>query len=265
MNIVVMCKSVPDTMDVRFDPETKTMVRAGVATIINPFDLFAIEEGLRQRERHGGTVTAITMGPLAAKRELQDAIAMGCDGAILLSDRAFAGADTWATAYTLARAVQHLAKVDLVICGRQAQDGDTAQVGPAIARQLGWAQLTYVSRVLDLDPTAGTIVVERLLEDGRQTLSARLPAVMTVLKDANLPRTATLRGVRRAHRANIETWGPQTIGADVNLVGLNGSPTRVVRVFSPPPRIGQVQWLNGDTPDATAGLLVRALEQEQLL
>ncbi|MEN6478685.1 MAG: electron transfer flavoprotein subunit beta/FixA family protein [Anaerolineales bacterium] len=265
MNIIVMCKSVPDTMDVRFDPDTKTMIRAGVATVINPFDLFAIEEGLRLRERYGGTVTALTMGPAAARRELQDAIAMGCDGAILLSDAAFAGADTWATAYTLAKAIQRIGAVDLVVCGRQAQDGDTGQVGPGVARQLGWAQLTYVSRVREVDPAAGRIVVERLMEDGRQTVAARLPAVLTVLKDANIPRTATLRGVRRAHRAIIPTWGPAEIGADPALLGLAGSPTRVVRVFSPPARAGQVVWLTGATPEDSAEALLTALAQEQLL
>jgi electron transfer flavoprotein beta subunit len=265
MHIVVMCKSVPDTMDVRFDPETKTMVRAGVATIINPFDLFAIEEALRLRERHGGTVTAMTMGPPAARRELQDAIAMGCDDAVLLSSSAFAGADTWATAYTLSCAVRHAAPVDLVICGRQAQDGDTGQVGPGIARQLGWGQLTYVSRVCELEPASGRIVVERLLEDGRQTLAARLPAVLTVLKDANLPRTATLRGVRRAHRADIPTWGPETIGAEPGLPGLDGSPTRVVRVFTPPARQGQVRWIAAPTPEAAAESLLSALAAEQLV
>jgi electron transfer flavoprotein beta subunit len=265
MHIIVMIKSVPDTMDVRFDPDTKTMIRAGVATAINPFDLFAIEEGLRLRERHGGRVTVMTMGPPAAQRELQETIAMGCDGAILLSDRAFAGADTWATAYTLARGVARAGDVDLVICGRQAQDGDTGQVGPGIARQLGWPQLTYVSRVRACDPASGQIVVERLLEDGRQVVASRLPAVLTVLKDANQPRTATLRGVRRAHRAQIATWGPVEIGADGALLGLDGSPTRVVRVFSPPSRLGEVTWIQGDSPEEAAQELVRALAREQLV
>jgi len=265
MHIIVMIKSVPDTMDVRFDPETKTMIRAGVATAVNPFDLFAIEEGLRLRERQGGRVTVMTMGPPAARRELQEAIAMGCDDAILLSDRAFAGADTWATAYTLARGVASVGEVDLVICGRQAQDGDTGQVGPGIARQLGWPQLTYVSRVRACDSASGRIVVERLLEDGRQVVASRLPAVLTILKDANQPRTATLRGVRRAHRADIPVWGPEDTAADLALLGLDGSPTRVVRVFSPPSRQGEATWIQGDSPEEAARELVRALAREQLV
>lgn len=265
MRTIVMIKSVPDTMAVEFDPDTKTMVRLGVATIINPFDLFAIEEALRLKERHGGTVTAMTMGPPAARLELQEAIAMGCDDAVLLSDRAFAGADTWATAYALACSVRTFGAVDLVLCGRQAQDGDTGQVGPGIAHQLGWPQLTYVSRVRECEPNDGRIVVERLLEDGRQIMSARLPAVMTMLKDANQPRTPTLRGWRRAHRAGIPTLGPEAIGADPARLGLDGSPTRVVRVFSPPSRQGEVTWIAAETPSQAAQALMRALAREQLV
>jgi len=190
---------------------------------------------------------------------------MGCDDGVLLSDRAFAGADTWATAYTLARAIAQIGDVDLAICGRHAQDGDTGQVGPGVACQLGWAQLTYVSHVREIDLGTKKIVVERLLEDGRQTLAARLPAVLAVLKDANIPRTATLRGVRRAHRAAIEPWGPAKIGAETGLLGLDGSPTRVVRVFSPPARQGRVEWLTGATPEASADALVSALAREQLV
>jgi len=259
LHIIVCVKSVPDTTEVRFDPETNTLMRDQVAAIINPFDMWAIEEALRLRDRFGGQVTALSMGPPKAENELREAAAMGCDRAVLLCDRAFAGADTWATAYTLARAVEKLAPYDAILCGRQAMDGDTGQVGPGIANQLGIPQLTYVARLREVDTEDNTITVERLLEEGREIVRAPLPAVVTVVKDINEPRYPTLRGLRRAKRLEIATWGPDDVSADATLTGLNGSPTQVVRIFSPAKREGQVELLNDDTPKASAEALAARL------
>ena len=259
MHIVVCIKSVPDTTEVRFDPETNTLMRDQVAAIINPFDMWAIEEGLRLRDRFGGQVTALSMGPPKAINELREAVAMGCDQAVLLCDRAFAGADTWATAYTLSRAIDKLAPYDVILCGRQAMDGDTGQVGPGIANQLGIPQLTYVARLRELDLATGMLTVERLLEEGREIVTAPLPALVTVVKDINQPRYPTFRGIRRAKRMEIPTWGPVDVAADESRIGLNGSPTQVVRIFSPQKREGQVELLPGDTPEAQAEALAARL------
>ena len=263
VRIIVCIKSVPSTVEVQFHPETKTLMRDQVASTINPFDLYAIEEALRLVEAYGGSVTALTMGPPQAEQELRDALAMGCDEAILLSSPAFAGADTWATAYTLAQAIRQLGPCDLILCGKQAIDGDTGQVGPGIATQLGWPQITYVSRIRNLDPSTGRIVVERLLEEGTEVVEARLPALLTVLKDINIPRDPNPRLLRRARRAEIPIWNESNLaGAEARFFGLQGSPTQVVRVFSPPRREGEVTWVTGNTPDEIAERLAEHLQRE---
>jgi electron transfer flavoprotein beta subunit len=266
LHIIVCIKSVPDTTEVRFHPETNTLMREGVAAQINPFDLYAIEEAVRLKEAHGGAVTVITMGPPRAEDQLRDALAVGCDEAILLSARAFAGSDTWATAYTLAQAIRKLAPFDLILCGKQAIDGDTGQVGPGIATQLGLSQLTYVSRLRDVDPTTGTLRAERLLEEGCEIVETRLPALLTVLKDINKPRDPTPRLLRRARRAEIPAWTEADLpDADPRLLGLDGSPTKVVQVFSPPGRAVGVHWITGDTPEALAEQLATQLISEGLV
>ncbi len=261
MHAIVCIKQVPDTTEVRIHPETHTLVREGVASIINPFDTYAIEEALRLKERHGGRVTVLTMGPAQAREALKEALALGADEAVLLSDRAFAGSDTWATAYTLAQAIRRLAPFDIILCGKQAIDGDTGQVGPGIARQLKVPQLTYVCRLQEFDPAAGRIQVERLLEEGREVVACSLPALVTVVKDINQPRFATFMGVRRAARAQIPVWDAQSLpDADPAFFGLGGSPTQVVSIFQPPAREGKVTMLVGDTPaDAAACLAERLL------
>lgn len=266
MRVVVCIKSVPETTNVQFDPTTGTMLREGLGTIINPFDMYAIEEALRVVERHGGTVTVISMGPPQAERELREAMAMGCERGVLLSARAFAGADTWATAYTLAMAIRALGGADLVLCGKQAIDGDTGQVGPGIASQLGMAPLTYVWRIRELDLAAGQIVVERLLEEGTELVSAPLPAVITVLKGINTPRYPTRRGLRRARRAALDVWGPDELaGIDPTLVGLSGSPTQVVRVFTPASRTEGMRIFEGDTLDEAVQALAVQLIADKVV
>jgi electron transfer flavoprotein beta subunit len=248
LHVIVCIKSVPDTTEVRFNPETNTLMRDEVESIINPFDMYAIEEGLRIVEAHGGKVTVLTMGPPKAEKELKEAVAMGCDEAILLSAREFAGADTWATAYTLAQAIRKIGDYDVVLCGKQAMDGDTGQVGPGIANQLGIPQLTYVSTIRALDPEAPSIEVERLLEEGREVVTTTLPALVTVVKDINQPRYPNFRGIRKARRMEIPVWGAADLpDAKLSSLGMEGSPTKVVKVYNPPKREGAVELLTGDT------------------
>lgn len=233
MKIVVCIKQVPDTMDVRIDPVTNTLVREGVPSILNPFDEFAIEEGLKIREKCGGTVTVVTMGPPQADEVLRLALAMGADEVVLISDRAFAGSDTLATSYTLSRAIEKIGDVDVVITGKQAIDGDTAQVGPGIAGRLGLAQLTYVSKVESIEPDHGKIVVERLLDGGRERVDANLPVLLAVVKDINVPRQPSILKMKKARSAVIPIWNADDIEADRSQIGQNGSPTWVDRIFSP--------------------------------
>ena len=231
MRIVVPIKQVPETSAVKMDEATGTMIREGVEAIVNPLDLYAIELAIRLREAHGGRTVAVSMGPPKAEWALREAIAMGIDEAVLVSDKAFAGSDTWATSYVLAAAIRKLGGFDLVICGERATDGDTGQVGPGIASWLDVPVVTYVSR---LDEVAGrTCRVHRLVEDGYEVLEADLPAVLTVVKEAADPRLPTLRGKLKARVVEIPVWGPGDLDVQADKLGLNGSPTRVVRIFRP--------------------------------
>ncbi|WP_319589001.1 electron transfer flavoprotein subunit beta/FixA family protein [uncultured Desulfobulbus sp.] len=234
MKIIVCVKQVPDAKDVRLDPKTNTLAREGVDSIMNPYDRHALEEAVAIKEKQGGTVTVITMGPPQAEAVLREAIACGADDGVLISDRAFAGADTWATAYTLAKAVQTLDGADLILCGKQAIDGDTAQVGPGLACRLQVPYATCVQKTRNV--TAGTIEVERMMDDGFDVLRLPLPALMTVVKDINEPRVASLKGKMKAKKAEIRQLSAAAIGADPQCIGLAGSPTQVVRVFPPEPR-----------------------------
>ena len=257
MKIAVCLKQVPETTEVKINPETNTLMREGVASITNPFDEFALEEGLLTREKYGGELHVMTMGPPQAIEILKNALAVGADKVYLLSDRAFAGADTLATAYTLAKTIEKIGEVDLVICGKQAIDGDTAQVGPGIATRLGIPQLTYVAKVREIDPAKKKIVVERMLENGREVVECSLPAVITVMKDINEPRLPSLLGIKKAAKATIPTWTAKEIGVDENRVGLKGSPTWVWKVFSPEAR-GGGEILKGE-PTEVVPLLVNKL------
>jgi electron transfer flavoprotein beta subunit len=236
MHIVVCIKQVPDTTEVKIDPKTNTLIREGVQSIVNPFDMYAIEEAVRVKEKKGGIVTVITMGPPQAETALREAISMGCDKAILLSDRAFAGSDTWATSYTLSMALKKLEKIDIVICGKQASDGDTAQVGPGIAAHLNLPQITYVRKIEEINET--DVSAERLLEEGYEVIKAPIPCLITVVKEINEPRIPSLKGKLAAKKAQITTWKASDLACDPAKIGLDGSPTKVVRIFNPPPRQG---------------------------
>ena len=234
MDIIVCIKQVPDAKDVRLDPETNTLAREGVEAIMNPFDRHALEEAVCLKERLGGKVTVLSMGPPQARDVLREAISCGADEGVLVSDRAFAGADTWATSYTLARAVQTIGDFDLILCGKQAIDGDTAQVGPGLASRLGLPYVTCVQKTREATET--TLQVERMMDDGYDVLQLPLPALLTVVKDINEPRVPSLKGKMKAKKAEITVLSAADIGADEQCIGLAGSPTQVVNVFAPDPR-----------------------------
>jgi len=258
MNIIVCIKQVPETTDVKIDPETNTLIREGVASIINPFDTYALEEAIRLKERFGGKVTCLTMGPPQAREALKEAIALGVDEAALLSDRAFAGSDTLATSYVLAKGIEKLKPYDLVLCGKQASDGDTAQVGPGISTHLGIPQVTYVKKIEEIG--RGKARVYRMVEEGYEIIELPIPCVMTVVKEINEPRLPSLKGKMRAKKAEIREFRAEDINADAEMIGLNGSPTKVVKVFTPPPRSGG-RMLQGE-PDEVAGELAEILATE---
>jgi len=257
MNILVCIKQVPDTKDVRLDPETNTMSREGVESIMNPFDRHALEEAVRIKEEFGGSVTALSMGPPQAEAVLREAISCGADEGVLVSDRAFAGADTWATSYTLAKAAENLGSFDLILCGKQAIDGDTAQVGPGLACRLGIPYVTCVQRVSGIDNTS--MQVERMMDDGYDVVRLPLPALLTVVKDINEPRVPSLKGKMKAKKAVIQSLTAADINAEEQCIGLAGSPTKVVKVFTPPPR-GNRTVLSG-TPEEQVMQLVEELKR----
>ena len=258
MNVVVCIKQVPDTTEVRIDPVTNTLIRDGVPSIINPFDENAIEEGIRLVEKHGGKCTVITMGPPQAEEALRRALSMGADEAILISSRAFAGSDTWATSYILAQAIRRIGEYDLVICGKQAFDGDTAQVGPGVAEQLGIPQATYV---IEVEAEGKKLRAKRVLENRYEVLEMRVPALITVAKQINEPRHPRLKNVMAAKKKEIPVWGPDEIAAEPSLCGLEGSPTNVVRTFLPE-RHHEGERLEGDTPTVVTRLVEKLQKME---
>ena len=260
MKIAVCIKQVPESTDVKINPETNTLIREGVASVANPFDEFALEEALLTKEKYGGEVHVVSMGPPQASEVLKNALAVGADKVYLVSDRAFAGADTLATAYTLAKTIETaIGGVDLIICGKQAIDGDTAQVGPGVATRLGIPQLTYVSKVREIDLAKKRIVVERMLENGKEVVESSLPALMTVVKDINEPRLPSLLGIKKAAKAQIPTLTAKDIQADENRIGLKGSPTWVTKIFSPEAR-GGGEVLKGEPPEVVSILVNKLMD-----
>ena len=254
MNVVVCLKQVPGTTQVKIDPQTNTLIRQGIENIINPFDTYAIEEGVRLRERTGGKVTAISMGPPQAETALREAISLGADEGILLSDPAFAGADTWATSYTISAALRKLGQYDLVICGRQTLDGDTGQVGPQLAEMLALPFIAYVSQIEEI--ADGSLRVQRMVEDGYEVVESPLPAVITVVKEINTPRLPSLRGIARSKSATIPVWGAKELNTDPGRVGLAGSFTQVIRIFSPQ-RVCQGEIFQGEAKEQVDCLVNR--------
>lgn len=262
MKIVVCIKQVPAIHNVSIDPETKRLKREGVKSVMNPFDLYAIEAAVELREKLAGEVIVISMGPRQAEWSLREALSMGADKAFLLSDKAFAGSDTWSTSYTLAAAIRYLEGCELVICGKQAVDGDTAQVGPGIAGHLQWRQVSYVSQILNA--SASRLHLNRMYENGHFEIEVAVPAVITVVKDINQPRVPTLRNALNARKAEIPVMTAEKLDISAERVGLNGSPTRVVKTEPPPPRAATTKKISGPSEECAAEL-VRELRNKSLI
>jgi len=232
MDILVCVKQVPDTSEIRIDPVTNTLIRSGVPSIVNPFDANALEAAVQLKEAHGGSVTVISMGPEQAKNALKECLSLGADRAVLISDRLFGGSDTLATSYILANAIKRLGKFDLILCGKQAIDGDTGQVGPEIAEHLGIAQLTFVAK---LDVKGDVITVQREHDEGYEIVEAKLPVVVTVVKSINKPRYPSIKSKLAANKAVIDVLKASDL-PEINTekIGLKGSPTKVKKTFTPP-------------------------------
>lgn len=261
MNIIVCIKQVPATTSVQIDPETNTLIRQGAESVVNPFDVYAIEEALRLKEKSGGKVTALSMGPPQAEATLREAISLGVDEGVLLSDRLFAGADTWATAYTLAAAINKISTFDLIICGKQTMDGDTGQVGPELATVLDLPYVCNVKKIQEVKECS--LRIERMVEEGYEILEAPIPSLITVTKEINEPRLPSLRGKLAAKNAVIPVWSASDIKADPDLAGLAGSPTQVVKIFTPE-RVCQAEIFDGDA-ETQVDILVNKLRETKLI
>ena len=261
MEILVCVKQVPDTTEVKIDPKTNTLIRQGVPSIVNPFDKNAVEAALQLKEKHGGKVTVITMGPPQAKDALKECVAMGADEAYLVSDRAFGGADTLATSYTLAAAIRKLGNFDVILCGKQAIDGDTAQVGPEIAEYLDIAQVTYAAKV---DINGNIMRVEREHEEGYEVIETSLPVMLTVVKSINEPRFPTVKGTMKANRKEIPIITVNDVDVDPDRLGLKGSPTQVRKIFTPQQRT-QGEIIQADSAREAVLALFRKLSDAKIL
>ncbi len=258
MIIVVCIKQVPEITEVKIDPKTKTLMREGVPSILNPLDEFAVEEALRIREKHGGEAIVVTMGPPQAKEALLKCLAMGADRAIHLSDRAFAGADTLATAYTLAKAIkQFIPNFNIIFCGKQAIDGDTAQVPVEMAEWLNLTQITGVKKV-EVDPKARKVIAHRETDEGYEVIESKLPVLLTAIKELNEPRLPALMGILSAKNKEIKVITAADLDGDTELFGLNGSPTQVVETFPPKPR-GKGITITDEDPVAAAKKIIQFL------
>lgn len=260
MKIVVCIKQVPDTVDVKIDPVTKNLDRSNITGVINPFDKNAIEEAIKIREKHGGEVIVISMGPPQAMESLREALAMGCDNAILLSCRELGGADTLATGYALSQAIKKIGDVDIVFFGRHAVDADTGQTGPIVAEFLGMRQITYVAKV---DIEGDYVIASRLLEDGMERVKVKLPVAMTATKELNTPRYATPIKIMKAVRKEIPVWTSEDLKCDSNRIGLKGSPTIVTEIFEPE-KSSDVIMLEGSPEEMVQELLNKLTAQKIL-
>ena len=268
MLVVTCIKQVPDTTQVKVDPVTGTLIREGVPFIMNPFDVHALEESLRLKDKYGLRVAVISMGPPNAEVTLRKALALGVDETILLSDRAFGGADTLATSLVLAEAIKRLGQqqeVILVLCGRQTIDGDTAQVGPGIATRLGYSQLTLVDRIENIDIQAKKVRVSRRLEGRHEIVEAPLPAMIAVLREINRPRYPTVPMRLIAEDAPVTLWNNKVMGLREDNIGLKGSATQVRKIFSPERARGEILGDGVVNPEEAARLLIDKLTEKNIL
>ncbi len=267
MHIIVCIKQTPATANIQIDPKTGTLKREGMAAAINPFDVYAIEEAVRIKEKlPNTTVSVLTMGPPQAEEALRDAVARGCDDAYHVTDRAFAGADTWATSYTLQMAIKKIAEekkpFDLILCGKQTNDGDTGHVGPGIAAWLGIPNAAYVGKIDEIQE--GSITVRRMMEDGYDILEMPTPCLISVVKEINEPRLPGLKGKLAAKKIVVTKWDAAAIKADKANIGLSGSPTIVAKSFNPPPRKGG-ERIEGATAEEKAKKLIARMKELKVL
>lgn len=262
MKIIVLVKQVPDTNEIKINPETGTLIRDGVPSIMNHDDANALEQALQIKDENPDTtITVITMGPPQAKAMLEECVAMGADEVILLSDRALGGSDTWATSNALSAAIRKVGDYDIIFAGRQAIDGDTAQVGPQVAEKLDMPQVTYVK---DFSIEGETITVQRALEDGFEILKLKTPCVLTAIKELNTPRYMSIKGIRKACQTEIKVWNAADIGVELDKVGFKASPTNVYRSFTPKPK-GKGVIVDGDTVKELAGNLLGDLREKHIV
>lgn len=263
MRFVVCVKEVPDTTEIKIDPETNTLIREGVPATINPFDMYAVEAALTAKDNYGGEVVVISMGPPKVETNLRNLIAMGVDRAILLSDKAFAGADTWATSNTLATAIKNeIGDFTLILVGRQATDGDTGQVGPGIAEKLGIPQGMYVRRIISIEDKKG--IFERITEFGSEIIELPLPALISVVKGEKEPRLPSLRGIMRAKKEKIPIIDREKLGLEETDCGLKGSPTRVIKIFTPPPK-NKGKIVQPKTKDEAVEFIIHSLKERGII
>ena len=263
INVVVLVKQVPNTTEIKLDRKTGNLIREGVDSIINPDDRQALEIALQIKDKHQAKITVISMGPPQSIDAISEAMGMGCDAGILLTDKAFAGADTWATSTTLGKALEKIDDYDLILCGRQAIDGDTAQTGPQIAEYLNIPQASYVDKIEELKN--GTITATRRLEDGYERLTISLPALLTITRIQTTPRYPEIGNLIAAchKRAPMEVWNAADIRAQTNEIGMEGSLTQVIKTFSPKSK-REGELLTGDVPEAVTSLIGK-LKQHHLL
>ena len=269
LHIVVCIKQVPDSREIRIDPKTNTLIRQGVPSIVNFYDLHGLEEALRIKDEHGARVTVVTMGPPPAEKGLKECISLGADEAVLVTDRGFAGADTLATSYVVAKTIRKIEEVwgpaDIVFCGKQTLDGDTGQVGPGVACRLDLEQLTYVGKVVKVDEDERRLRVERHLEDGIEVVETSMPVLVTALKELNKVRRASLPGMIRAARYKPVVWTTADFpDLDRAQIGLKGSPTIVAKTWVPEIRTVNGERLNAATPEEAAEQLVNKLWEGEL-
>jgi len=260
LNIIVCIKQVPDTAEIRINPETNTLMREGVPSIINPFDMHALEAAVQIKEQTGAKVIVLTMGPPQAEASLREAVSLGADEAVLLSDRLFAGSDTWATSYTLARAIEKL-DAGIIFCGKQAIDGDTAQVGPETAEFLDVPHISYVKKIENI--TDSSIIVQRLMDEGYDIVESPLPVLLTVVRELNDPRMPSLKGKMAAKKVEIKTMNAADIGADEDNLGLKGSPTQVRNIFAP--EMNAERMMIEGSPEEQVNKLIEELKKNKCL
>jgi electron transfer flavoprotein alpha/beta subunit len=266
LDIIVCIKQVPDiskVQKIKTDSKTRTIVREGIPSVVNPYDMHAVEEAVRIKERleEDVTITVITMGPPQAEEALLKCLSMGADRAILLSDREFAGGDTLATGYVLSEAIKRIGKYDLIFCGLQAIDGDTAQIGPGIAENLHIPQITYTHK---LEIRKNKVLATREVESGMEVIESRMPVLVTVLKTINEPRIPTYKGITSALAKEITVWGMAELNLEKDRIGLSGSPTTVVTVFSPEPR-GGGQKFQGLSVGEAVDKILNVLREENFV